>query len=156
MKLKILVLSCILSIASGWLYSSTTGKIIGQVTDARTGEPLIGCNIIIEGTYLGAASDMNGDFVILNVPPGEYVIQASMIGYAPQSLQNVSVSVDRTTNLDIEMRVEAVEGEVVTVVADRPMIVRDRTSSASMSVRRILPICPSKPLARSSEPRLAL
>ncbi|BFN37391.1 TonB-dependent receptor domain-containing protein [Fidelibacter multiformis] len=131
MKLKILVLSWILAVASGWLYASTTGKIIGQVTDARTGEPLVGCNIIIEGTYLGAASDMDGNFVILNVPPGEYVIQASMIGYAPQSLQNVSVSVDRTTNLDIEMRVEAVEGEVVTVVADRPMIVRDRTSSAS-------------------------
>ncbi|KUK52549.1 MAG: Outer membrane receptor protein, partial [Marinimicrobia bacterium 46_47] len=131
MKLKILVLSWILAIASGWLYASTTGKIIGQVRDARTGEPLVGCNIIIEGTYLGAASDMDGNFVILNVPPGEYMIRASMIGYAPQSLQNVSVSVDRTTNLDIEMRVEAVEGEVVTVVADRPMIVRDRTSSAS-------------------------
>jgi outer membrane receptor protein involved in Fe transport len=131
MKIKILVLSLILFVTAGVLHATTTGKIVGQVTDARTREPLIGCNIIIEGTYLGAASDADGNFVILNVPPGEYTLRASMIGYAPQILEGVSVSVDRTTNLNIEMRVEAVEGEVVTVVADRPMIVRDRTSSES-------------------------
>jgi len=131
MKIKILVLSLIFTVFAGLLYPSTTGKIIGRVTDARSREPLIGCNIIIDGTYLGAASDADGNFIILNVAPGDYTIRASMIGYAPQILTGVTVSVDRTTNLDVEMRVEAVEGEVVTVVAERPMIVRDRTSSAS-------------------------
>lgn len=131
MKHKILVLSVIILAFFGMLNGSTTGKIIGRIVDARTGEPLIACNVIVEGTDLGAASDMDGNFVILNVPPGEYTLKASMIGYAVQTVENVVVSVDLTTNIGIRMYEQALEGEAITVVAERPMIVRDRTSSAS-------------------------
>lgn len=58
-----------------------TGKIAGRVTDAQTGEPIVGANIIIEGTYLGAASDLNGNYAIINVPPGVYKVKASAVGY---------------------------------------------------------------------------
>ncbi|MBN2602335.1 MAG: carboxypeptidase-like regulatory domain-containing protein, partial [Candidatus Marinimicrobia bacterium] len=62
-------------------FSGTSGKIVGRVTDASTGEPLFGCNVIIEGSYLGAATNADGEYLILNVPPGDYRVKAGMIGY---------------------------------------------------------------------------
>ncbi len=61
--------------------AATVGKIVGQVTDKETGDPLPGCNIVITGTSMGAASDADGVFFIVNVPPGAYSVKASMIGY---------------------------------------------------------------------------
>ena len=58
-----------------------SGKISGTVIDASTKEPLIGANVLIEGTNFGAATDVDGKFVILNISPGTYNISASMIGY---------------------------------------------------------------------------
>jgi hypothetical protein len=63
------------------LLAGTTGKIKGKVTDRETGEPLPGANVLIVGTTFGAASDFDGEFVILNVPPGVYTVKATFIGY---------------------------------------------------------------------------
>jgi len=59
--------------------AGVTGKITGVVTDSETGEPLVGANVIIEGTTMGAAADPDGYFSILNVPPDIYDIRASMM-----------------------------------------------------------------------------
>ena len=61
--------------------AGTTGKIAGTVRDAQTGEPLIGANVVLKGTGMGAATDMDGYFYIINVPIGEYTVEVSMIGY---------------------------------------------------------------------------
>ena len=111
------------------LFAGVTGKISGHVTDMGTGKPLIGCNVLISGTYLGAATSLNGDFVILNVPPGTYTLRATMIGYTPVEIEGVSVAIDLTTNVNIEMKIEVIQGETVLVVYDRPIVQRDRTSS---------------------------
>ena len=63
-----------------------TGTIKGQITDAL-GEPLIGANIYLEGTVYGAASDLDGAFVILDVPAGDYTIVVEYVGYRMQSDQ---------------------------------------------------------------------
>ncbi len=52
-------------------FSGTTGKIAGTVKDAKTGEPLPSANVVIEGTTLGAATNPDGYFAILNIPPGQ-------------------------------------------------------------------------------------
>lgn len=111
------------------LFAGVTGKISGYVTDMGTGEPLIGCNVLIGGTYLGAATSLNGDFVILNVPPGTYTLRATMIGYTTVEIEGVLVAIDLTTNVNIEMKIEVIQGETVLVVYDRPIVQRDRTSS---------------------------
>jgi len=49
-------------------FSGTTCKIAGRVIDAETGEPLIGVNVIIENTNMGAATDAEGEFFIINIP----------------------------------------------------------------------------------------
>ncbi len=72
-----------LLIFSGQLLAGTTGKIAGAVKDGESGLPLPGVNVIIEGTSMGAATDLKGEYVVLNIPPGVYDIRALMIGYTP-------------------------------------------------------------------------
>ncbi len=126
------------------LMAGSTGKIVGIVKDKSSGEPLIGVNIVLEGTNLGASTDMDGTFIILNVPPGTYTVIAQYIGYSNVRIQNVKVNVDLTTELSIEMQESALElGEEVTVVAQREMVTKDLTAStATVDADRIqaLPI----------------
>ncbi len=121
----------IISMLSTQNFAGTTGKIAGKITDAATGEPLIGANIIIMGTSLGAATDFDGNFFIINIPPGKYEVKASSIGYNAIVMQNVKVSVDQTTKLNFELQEEAVEMGDVIVIATRPIVQKDLTSTQS-------------------------
>ncbi len=109
--------------------AGTTGKISGKVTDAKTKEPLFGVNVIVQGTTYGAATDADGNYFIINIPPGTYNIKASLIGYSSITFSNVNVSVDQTTKLDIVMSEEAVELENIVVSATRPIVQKDLTST---------------------------
>ena len=111
------------------LYSATTGKIRGVVRDAKTGEPLPGVNVLLRDSSLGAASDMDGLFIILLVPPGEYTLQASMMGYKTSVTTHVNVDVDRTTTVDISMQEAVIEGQEVVVVAKRDLVRTDVSAS---------------------------
>lgn len=111
------------------LSAGITGKITGRVIDADNGETLAGVNIIIEGTSLGAASDLDGRYTILNVPPGTYTLKATMIGYAPVVARNVRVEMEQTTTLDFSMKAEIIAGEEVVVVAQRPIVTPDVSAS---------------------------
>lgn len=121
------------------VFAGTTGKIAGQVVDASSGEPLPGANVIVEGTTLGAATDLEGNFVILRVPPGSYSLVASMIGYTSFRYENVQVTIDKTTRLRFELSETVLEiGEEVTVVAEKPLVKFDVTSTeASVSAEKI-------------------
>jgi hypothetical protein len=124
----------IISIAFG----GTTGKIDGTVTDAKTGEKLVSVNIIVQGTKLGAVSNADGYFAILNVSPGTYTVQATLLGYATKRFNGAMVQIDQTTTLDFKLTEETVQGEEVTVVAERPVVQRDVSASvASISATEI-------------------
>ncbi|TFG96477.1 MAG: hypothetical protein E4H13_12085, partial [Calditrichales bacterium] len=123
-----------------FLIAGAKGKIMGRVTDAATGEVLPGANVIIthEWRYnnavelsspLGAATDLNGEFVVLNVSPGIYTIESVMIGYSRTVFEKIRVSINRTTPLIIELNPEVIEGETIVVEAERELIKRDMTSS---------------------------
>ncbi|GAB4362872.1 MAG: hypothetical protein Kow0042_00250 [Calditrichia bacterium] len=114
---------------NGTVWSASKGKIAGQVVEQESGEPLPGCNIVVEGTTLGAATDEDGFYFIINVPPGVYTIKAMMVGYATMVQENVEVNINQTTTLNFTMKPEAIEGETVVVEATRPVIQMDVTSS---------------------------
>ncbi len=118
---RVLLLSLLLMIPV-CLFSATTGKIIGVVVDQATGEPLPGANVLIEGTSLGAATNAQGGFIILNVPPGTYTLKASFIGYQVVRISNVRVSVDLTTEVNFKLPTEAIEVQQISIVAERPLI----------------------------------
>jgi len=119
-----------------------TGKIAGKVVDKTTGEPLPGVNIIVSATVrrgreiplkqpMGAASNLNGEYFIINLPPGRYVVKASMIGYKSVTKTDVRVSVDYTTPLDFALEQEAIEMAEIVVSAKREVIRKDLTASAA-------------------------
>jgi outer membrane receptor protein involved in Fe transport len=114
---------------TGLSFAGTTGKISGKVMDAATGEPLIGANVLVIGTTLGAATDFDGNYFIINIPPGRYEVKASLVGYNSITSQNIKVSVDQTTKVNFDLGEEAVEMEDVVVVATRPIVQKDLTST---------------------------
>ncbi|HKJ81491.1 MAG TPA: carboxypeptidase-like regulatory domain-containing protein, partial [Ignavibacteriaceae bacterium] len=131
-KFKYLLLCLLIfSVLPIKLFAGTTGKIAGKVIDAKTKEPLIGANIIIVGSSQGAATDVNGNYFIINLSPGVYQVKASEIGYAPVLVKDVRVSADQTTRLDFEMSEQAVEIKSVVVTASKPLVQKDLTSTQS-------------------------
>jgi outer membrane receptor protein involved in Fe transport len=111
------------------VFAGTTGKIAGRVQDAQTGEPLVGISIIVEGTTMGASTDVDGNYVIINIPPGTYTIIASGVGFQKKRFTNVKSTIDFTTRLDIKLSTDVIAMETVEVQAEAPMIRRDLTSS---------------------------
>ena len=110
----------------------TTGKVTGVVIDKSTGKPLIGSNVILEGTVLGAATDLQGRYFILNIPPGTYSIRSTMIGYRPTIVSDVSVSADFTTRVDFELSTSVLELGGVEIIATIPIIRKDLTSTRAV------------------------
>jgi hypothetical protein len=113
--------------------AGNTGKIAGTVKDAQTGEAVIGANVLIEGTSQGAATNLDGYYVILNIPPGKYNLSASGIGYGKKSITGVQVSIDLTSAIDFNLSSTVVDvGEEITVVAQRPLVTKDLTATTAV------------------------
>ncbi len=123
------VFTVILVSLSAESIAQTTGKISGKVTNAQTGAPMVGANIILEGTNSGAAADMNGEYFIINIPPGTYRLRASSVGYESMVIKDIVVSVNRTTTADFKLKESLVEGQEVVVTAERIQQKKDQTSS---------------------------
>ena len=111
-------------------FSQTTGKISGTVL-SEDGSPLAGANVLIKGSATGASADENGKYQILGVTGGTYTLSASYIGYTSIDIENVLVQSSLTTKLDFRLKVSSVEGQVVTVTAEKPLIQVDETSSVT-------------------------
>jgi len=130
MKSLIVYISIILAVCNV-SFAGITGKIVGRVLDETTGQPLPGANLILKGTGMGAAADFGGNFIILNIPPGTYILTARMIGYQTVDYENVRVTIDLTTTINFDLGTQALEaGEVVTVIAKAPLVRLDLTSSS--------------------------
>lgn len=113
------------------LFAGTTGKIAGIVTDKETGEPLPGVNVIVVGggDVNGAATNTNGYYSIINIPVGEYSVKVTYMGKKTVVLQSVRVSLDLTTELNVEMENSTLDMEEVTVTAERKIIRKDETNT---------------------------
>ena len=109
-----------------------TGKIAGRVRDAETGEALVGISVVVEGTAMGASTDLDGRFTIVSVPPGTYTVVASGVGFQRRRYTGVKVSIDFTTRVDVELGTEAITLEAVEVEAEAPMVRRDLTSTQAV------------------------
>lgn len=115
------------------LHAGSTGKIAGKVVDGETGEGIPGVNIILVGTSIGAATNLDGEYTILNIQPGTYELKASAIGYSPVTVKDVRVNIDLTTRINVTMgeTVLQLEEEVV-ITATRPLVRKDLTASTSV------------------------
>ncbi len=116
-------------------FAANTGNISGKVTDRKTGEVLVGVNVLVEGTELGGATDANGRYQIINVPPGKYTVSASYMGYNEQKITDVLVIQDLTATVDFKMSPVVLDlGVKVDVVAKKKELVQRQT----VSVERVI------------------
>ena len=106
----------IVSIFSSLVYGAPTGQIAGKVTDKATDTPLAGANVTLQGTSMGDATDLEGEYRIKNVPPGEYTLVVTYIGYEENTVP-VRVQVGKTINADVQLVYKVVEGEEVEITA---------------------------------------
>ena len=105
--MKVLVLTMFMALtvqAQETSTTSTTQTIRGQVCDVASGEPMIGVTITVEnGTTRGAVSDIDGNFVINNVPVGRHSVRATYIGYEPVLLKEQLVTSGKELVLNLKM-----------------------------------------------------
>lgn len=123
----------LLLLFSSMAFAATTGKIAGFVTDKESGEPLIGANVMVlengNVTCMGAATDGEGYFAILNIEPGNYDVRVSYVGYSSMTVQDLQVSINLTTELNAGLIVKAISVGDVVVVATRPLLKEDEFAS---------------------------
>ena len=106
------------------------GKIAGHIEDADDGGELIGVAIIIDGdTGRGTTTDLEGNYVLLNLRPGLYTLEFSYIGYQTQLITDIQVTSGQTTRIDVKLRQSVIEGEELIVQAERPLVQKDLTAS---------------------------
>ena len=127
-KLLLYALMCIILFILP-LQSQTNGRIAGKIIDKATEEPLAGANVIVKGTFMGSASDVDGYFAVLNIPPGEYEVEASMVGYTTVMKTEIQVALERTTQISFELEEATLEGETVVIVAERDILHKEVSSA---------------------------
>lgn len=115
------------------LMAGTKGRIKGTVVDLQTGEALIGANVIVMGSSIGAATDANGEFLLMNLEAGTFDVRASYLGYQTITLTGVRVNADLTTYISFELPSEEVQVGTVTIVAERPLIKKDATNAVRLT-----------------------
>ena len=127
---RLIFLTLLLSYCS---VAGTTGKIAGRILDAKSGEPIIGVNVVLLGTTYGGASDIDGNYYVNNIPPGTYTLKASAVGYSSVSYEKIRVSIDLTTRIEFKMSEEIIQiGKEVIVTAERPLVQKDLTSTTAV------------------------
>jgi outer membrane receptor protein involved in Fe transport len=114
--------------------ADTKGKIAGRITDQKK-EGVFGVNILLTGTSIGASTDADGYYVIINIPPGVYTVRFSGVGYETRLVERVIISAGQTTTLDMELSEAVIATKEVTVVAQRPLVDTRQTSSVAILER---------------------
>ncbi|MBL0175976.1 MAG: TonB-dependent receptor [Ignavibacteria bacterium] len=111
--------------------SAQKGSISGVVKDKKSGETLIGVNLLVKGTYYGAASNVDGRYTIRDMNPGQYTLEISLLGYKKVQQTGVTVTAGKATvlNFDLEETMLSLSEEVV-IIGERPLLDIEQTSSS--------------------------
>ena len=137
MKKQMTKLLLLLFTLPGVLLAQTTGSLLGVVTDGETDEALIGANVIVLESGVGAATDINGTYAIEGIKPGNYTIRVSYIGYEVTDLVDVQVNAGINTRQNIVLLMESISGESVIVQAETRQgtalsVLQERQESSNM------------------------
>ncbi len=108
-----------------------SGKLSGTITDAVTGDPLPGATAFLSGTQLGASADIDGHYTVIGISPGTYEVRVSYVGYTTQVIELRVVS-DITTTLDVQLTSATIESGEIQVLAERPVVDANQTTSRSL------------------------
>ncbi|MBX2900926.1 MAG: outer membrane beta-barrel protein [Cyclobacteriaceae bacterium] len=109
----------LLAISGSLIAVAQNGSISGKVTDAATGEAIVGANAIIQGTTVGASTDLDGHFTIGNLKPGTYTVAISFVTYKTHIIADVVVEPGKITSVQVPLSEDATELQEVVVTSTR-------------------------------------
>ncbi|GMR24823.1 MAG: hypothetical protein BMS9Abin39_0091 [Ignavibacteria bacterium] len=121
------VLLIVFSVFTNVFAQSSAGKLAGKIVDSETREPLIGANIILLGTDLGAAADINGEYFILNIAPGQYDVKVSYVGYGEKIVTDIRIVGGITFELNVDLSSGFELQEIV--VSDKKLFEENATNT---------------------------
>ncbi len=134
-KIRLLFLITLtFSFSSIQIFAQSTGKIAGTITEKQSGEAVPFANVYIEGTTIGAAADVDGNYTILDVKPGLYKVTASAVGYQKVTVENVRVNVDFTTRLNFELPSGAIDLPAVVVQGEKNPLIRQDLTNPTVAI----------------------
>lgn len=125
-----------------FIFNGISGKIQGTVKDKDTHEPIPYADVMILGTEIGAATDEEGNFYILNVHPGRYTVEVSYISYQTKYIEDVLVEIDQTARLNVFLKQTTIEIEPITVKGETPAIRQDMVGAKYIIKRTDIGIIP--------------
>jgi len=115
-KNRLFIIILILSVGiQASLFAQSTGTITGKVTDAKTGEPLVGATVILEGTELGDATNSQGRYTINNIPPKTYNVKTSYVGFVSQTKFNVVIRSEGNIDLNFQLEEQVSELDEINI-----------------------------------------
>lgn len=112
--------------------AAQSGALMGTVRDASTGEELVGVNVLIVGTGVGAVTDLQGRYTLKNVPAEPFDLRFSYVGYAPGVITGVRVPAGGSLTMNMDLTPDVVTTEEVVVTAERQL----STESALLAQRK--------------------
>ncbi len=127
---SLLLATCVL--AASIATAMPNGSITGTIYDEKSGDKLVGVNVVLVGLSKGATTDLNGKYVIANLEPATYSLRVSSIGYGTKVITDAMVREDETLKLDMSLTPEDIIGEEVIVTAERVL----STEAAVLSQRK--------------------
>ena len=128
---RILALLILSVLAASSVRADTRGKLTGAMTD-KSKSAIIGASIVIVGSSLGAATDIDGYYVIMNIPPGVYDVRITGVGYETKVIKGIRIASGQTTTLNETLSEEIIQSKEVVVTAERPIVDTRQTSAVSI------------------------
>ncbi|MEK6756012.1 MAG: TonB-dependent receptor [Bacteroidota bacterium] len=119
MNKTILPIALVLVLMTNSAAQTTSGIIVGKITDAETGQPIVGANVVLRGTFIGSATNVRGEFRLTRVPPGMCAVVVSMVGYERLTVEKVSVAAGEPRVLNLKLRSAPIQTEQVVITASR-------------------------------------
>lgn len=116
------ILFLVVGLLSGLRAQEETGTLKGTVTDAETGETLIGATVVIVGTYKAVSADFVGNYEMDKIKPGDYSIKFTFIGYQDKIFNGISIKAGQTVTLDAKMNLATQEIGAVEIVGDKNLV----------------------------------
>lgn len=121
-------------ISTSLLATAQTGSITGTIVDAKTQEAIIGASVLVEGTQIGTSTDIEGKFILKNVPAGTQAVIVSYVTYKTQTYSNITVVAGQATEITVSLAEESTELEEVVITgksdkSDEMVLLRDRKKS---------------------------
>ena len=113
-----LIITLVILLMQVPMLAQSTGSIKGKIVDKNTNEELIGANVLIEGTTIGASTDIDGNYIIKGLDEGSYTVKVSYISYQTITIKDVQVQSKSNTKLDVSLESTSTELQEVLVTAE--------------------------------------